>query len=858
MEKLFCKNCGSEIEIVYGQKTTVCDFCDMEQTVPTPDDPQKLELFVKANEYRSACRFDVAKKQYESIITQYPDDNEAYWCKILCEYGIEYVDDDLTEKKLPTCHRTVTESIFDNSEYKLIMSRATAEEKAIYEAEAKEIDRIQKEILAKADKEEPYDVFICYKETELNSGKRTTDAQYATKIYSYLTEHGYKVFFSRITLKNKLGSEYEPVIYSALKSAKVMLHVTTSIDHTNAPWVRNEWSRYLEFMNDDVTKTALPCIAQMGPYELPDELARFQVADVTDLDFYENLLLQINKKFGRYVQPQTQEPVAVSPIRNEQNGTISADNATDRQVQNYLERIEIFFEDKDWKKADEYAERILDVSPKCAKAYLYKAFCEYKVTSIEELAKQQGFTQNSNFKKAIRFGDPQFSASLSSLKEPTPTPTPAPVPQKPTTTLKVGDTYKFGKYYQSNDTEKEPIEWQVLATEGNRALLISKYALDCKPYNKERKEVTWETCSIRKWLNNDFISTAFTTTEKEKIPTVAVSADKNPSYSTNPGNSTLDKVFLLSILEANKYLSSNTERQCKPTSYAKKNGAYVNKDNGNSSWWLRSPGYNQYFAAGVSVGGVVRHRGKDNYVYFADSAVRPALWVELDVSEQTTPESVLTPVQTTTPTPTPAPVPQKPTITLKVGDIYKFGKYCQSNGSTKEPIEWQVLAKEGNKALLISKYALDCKRYNETSKDVTWETCSLRKWLNSDFINSAFGDAEKAIIPTVTVSADKNPYYNTNPGNATQDKVFLLSIPEANKYFSNSTARQCKPTVYAKKNGAYVYEDNGNSPWWLRSPGYGQDFVSHVSNDGVVIIGGSSVTSDLIAVRPALWVNLES
>ena len=622
MEKLTCKSCGSELSLKYGAKTVICELCGMEQTVPVINDPKKLELLITANGHRRACRFDIAKKLYESIITQYPDENEAYWGKILCEFGIEYVEDFATARKIPTCHRTVRESIFNNTDYRLIMNRASAEEKVIYETEAKEIDRLQKEIKEKANKEQPYDIFICFKDSDEN-GRRTTDSQYANKIYTHFTRLGYKVFFSPVTLKSRAGEEYEPIIYSALYTAKVMLFVCANKEYVSAPWVRNEWSRYLEFMREDYTKVLLPCLKDVYPYDLPEELSKIQVMDITDIDFYESLTRQIDSKFGRVN--------TVTSTRIEQNVTQSID--IDKQIQSFLERIEIFLEDKDWKKADEYAERILDVNPKCAKAYLYKAFCEYKVTKVEELAKKQGFTQNPNFKKSIRFGDPQLSASLSSLKEPittqtTSAPTPAPAAQKLTVALKVGDICKFGKYYQSNDATKEDIEWQVLAREGNKALIISKYALDCKPYNSKYEDTTWEICSLRKWLNSDFLYNTFRDAEKAIISTVWVSADKNPSYSINPGNSTLDKIFLLSISEANKYFSSDTARECKPTAYAKKNGAFVNKYDGNSMWWLRFPGFNQKYAAYVYPDGDVNDFGDDvdRCIY----AVRPVLWVNLE------------------------------------------------------------------------------------------------------------------------------------------------------------------------------------------------------------------------------------
>ena len=191
----------------------------------------------------------------------------------------------------------------------------------------------------------------------------------------------------------------------------------------------------------------------------------------------------------------------------------------------------------------------------------------------------------------------------------------------------------------------------------------------------------------------------------------------------------------------------------------------------------------------------------------------------------------------------------------EVGDIVFFGAYEQDNNTSngKEDIKWLVLEVKDGKALVISKYALDCKQYNTSRTAVTWETSTLRKWLNNDFINKAFSADEKAMIPTVTVSADKNPVYGTNPGNATQDQVFLLSSTEANQYFSSDSARECEPTDYAVANGAYV---NGNCWWWLRSPGCTLYSAANVIDVGVVDEIGFFVDDVSYAVRPALWIDL--
>ncbi len=198
--------------------------------------------------------------------------------------------------------------------------------------------------------------------------------------------------------------------------------------------------------------------------------------------------------------------------------------------------------------------------------------------------------------------------------------------------------------------------------------------------------------------------------------------------------------------------------------------------------------------------------------------------------------------------------------TANVGDTIKFGKYEQDNNLSngKEDIEWDVLAKEDNRVLLISKYALDCKQYNTERTDITWETCSVRKWLDGTFMDFAFDGAEKSIVKKTKVSAEKNPYYSTDPGNATTDKVFLLSINEANKYFGSDEDRKCIPTEYAKANGAYTnssYTKNGvpTCGWWLRSPGSSQINAAYGNINGSFDYDGTPVDNACVCVRPAVW-----
>ncbi len=196
---------------------------------------------------------------------------------------------------------------------------------------------------------------------------------------------------------------------------------------------------------------------------------------------------------------------------------------------------------------------------------------------------------------------------------------------------------------------------------------------------------------------------------------------------------------------------------------------------------------------------------------------------------------------------------------IEVGDCVLFGSYKQDNAASngKEDIEWLVLARSGSNVLVVSKYALDNQPYNAMLTYTTWETSTIRKWLNSDFFNTAFTDEEKSMIRSVAVSADKNPACNTPQGNDTTDKVFLLSIAEANKYFSTDDDRQCQGTAYCYEKGASK-DDNGNCWWWLRSSGVTSHHAADVDYDGSVYDHGDFVNNTYGAVRPAIWINLDA
>ena len=193
----------------------------------------------------------------------------------------------------------------------------------------------------------------------------------------------------------------------------------------------------------------------------------------------------------------------------------------------------------------------------------------------------------------------------------------------------------------------------------------------------------------------------------------------------------------------------------------------------------------------------------------------------------------------------------------KVGETIEFGNYPQDKDGTEKPIEWIVMKNEGNQVLLLSKYVLDAKPYNEEWEGVTWQTSDIRQWLNNEFYATAFNKSEKAKIQTSLIKNEDNSEHGTSGGNDTEDKVFLLSEKEAETLFSNDDERIAKATGYAEKSGVCVNKEK-SAMWWLRSPGYISDDAVDVNHGGWVYRSGDYVSSFSDGVRPALYLNLQS
>ncbi|MBO4694806.1 MAG: TIR domain-containing protein [Clostridia bacterium] len=357
-----CKMCGGELDILGNEHICKCPFCGTTQTIPEVDKEKTLALFNRATDLLQAFEYDKASSIYEQINIYQGACAEAYWGICLCKYGVEYVEDPKTFRRIPTCHRINAFSILNDKEYLKAIELADSISKEYYISEATYIDKVQKKIIDISRKEKPYDIFICYKETD-DIGGKTEDSLIAEDIYNSLIRNGYNVFFSKISLKDKIGQEYEPYIYAALNSATIMILIGTRKDYFNSPWVKNEWIRFFDMMNRN-KKYLIPCYKNMLPKDMPKELVNLQSINLGEIGFDYDLIRGINKLLPHKTDDGQKN-----------NGTESFEEKM-IQLKKYIKKGE-------FKLAENLCEELLLYNKNISIVLFYKFLCLCKVNEIE-------------------------------------------------------------------------------------------------------------------------------------------------------------------------------------------------------------------------------------------------------------------------------------------------------------------------------------------------------------------------------------------------------------------------------------------------------------------------------------------
>lgn len=548
-----------------------------------------------------------------------------------------------------------------------------------------------------------------------------------------------------------------------------------------------------------------------------------------------------------------------------------------------LERAFMFLEDGNWDKADIYCESVLDQNPKCAEAYLGKLMAEVEIRKKEDLSKaKEPLDRSDNYKKVMRFADESLRERLSNAKEVQHHEQLYAEAMACMTAASDEEAYRnaaqkfysLGSYKDSSSRREQCMQRadRIIADRRQREEIKRKEDI----YSRAEKCMrlgTVEGCNSAIRLYESipgFRSSAAQISEcrrkiedleaKEAARQVAVEKAKKKAKKIAIIAAPIVCVFVIVlttvIIPNQKYNeamdlidSGDYESAYALLEEIGKNDVIATNKYDRAIDLIDSGDYESAYALLEEIGDneTIVSNKYDRAVKCIETGEYQAAYILLDGLEYKDSTEKFQSI--------------KPLLLAKAkpGDTVFLGTYEQDNNTSngKEDIAWLVLEVKDGKALVVSKYALDCKQYNTSNTDVTWETCTLRKWLNNDFINAAFSSYEKAMIPTVTVSADKNPDYSANPGNATQDQVFLLSITEANKYFNSTGARQCEPTDYAVANGSWESDSGNFCWWWLRSPGVTQDSAVYVYSGGDVIESGNAVDIGTSAVRPAMWISLK-
>lgn len=249
MELLRCTQCKGDLQLSDDGLFGRCIFCGATYHFKNEKNARLISLLNQANISRLKGDFDGSILAYQIALKEDETDADAYWGIVLSTFGIDYVEDK-TGKYIPTCRRTIKSSIFDDENYKKAVKFATPEQAKKFEEQATEIDVLQTKIKEKIKTEQDYDVFLCFKSTDENSNP-TKDRFIARSVYDELTKRNIRTFFSEVSLKDRLGEDYEPIIYKALYSCKFFILIATNSEYIQAPWVRNEWTRFRDRVADE-------------------------------------------------------------------------------------------------------------------------------------------------------------------------------------------------------------------------------------------------------------------------------------------------------------------------------------------------------------------------------------------------------------------------------------------------------------------------------------------------------------------------------------------------------------------------------------------------------------------------------
>ncbi|MCR4696722.1 MAG: toll/interleukin-1 receptor domain-containing protein [Lachnospiraceae bacterium] len=399
IEALNCRCCGGVLNV--DSALCVCKYCGATNFIS--DTANKyINQLNRANKLRQEKEYDNAIRIYDNILAENVATADILWLRTLCEYGIEYVPDPISSKYFPTLHRIKDESILNYHSYKDALELCDEKQRAILEVEAAEINRIQTDYLDIAKNEAPYDVFICYKETDEDTKETTEDVEYCTQLYDILTKDGFKVFFARVTLQDKLSVDYEPYIFAALKSSKAMAVIGSKSEYFTSIWVKNEWSRFLKLMETDSDKQMF--FACDDPEELPRAFSLKQAQLLSEQNAMENLA----KNIERYL---------TVIVKAEKNGKVGSRRVGRGEAESMYESAIKKANVGNFPAALSTVSDLIELYPNMPEAYWLRMAVKIHHNADNIKFTKKDLTLFEDYNKALSLADPNLKAHYVSIKD---------------------------------------------------------------------------------------------------------------------------------------------------------------------------------------------------------------------------------------------------------------------------------------------------------------------------------------------------------------------------------------------------------------------------------------------------------
>ena len=823
---LKCKSCGFPLVVKPGEVVAKCEACGLVNTLPSMDTDQKILRCNRANDYRQICEFDQAAQLFEDILKEDAREPEAYWGLVLCKYGVQYVDDPKDGHRVPTCNRIQSTPITADVDYQKALTYADASRLGVYRYQAREIDEIQKKIIEISSHEKPYDVFICYKELDNLTGQRTQDSVLAQELYRELTDYHLRVFFARITLREKLGVEYEPYIYAALTSAPVMIHVTTSYNNSNAPWVKNEWSRYLSLKNSGSDKSFTVAYKGLNPdIALPKEFSGKQASDLSRVGAMQEIAEWASQAVKRYKEKQ------------------GRGHEDEEALKITLTRAFQYLAAGNRNQAEEMFRACVASDKTCAEAYLGLVMTRRNYMNRRQLGTGMvSLTDDLNFNLAVQYADEDLRRELKAAE------------------AQIQNRIREKREADARKAEEERLEAERKAEaerqrkeqerlEKERADREAKEEEKRKRREEElrRKEIQREKaigtigvvvlvgCII---IYLSFIRPAIEKFNQYKEATVLLQNDNYAeAYSSfvklarsdyRNSSELISTVYQECLSDAESWMQDGyyLKAYCALTSMEE----YAEDYNAAEFYKLKYQacvGLNYYDSAYDCLG------------YFLSDANE----IENSVQE----------------------LKAQSLQNLSVGSVVVMGAFEQDGNTDNgaEPVMWKVLDMQDGRAFLISDKILAYREYSDGySYNYTWEDSPIRDWLNTTFYTDVFSEDEKARIIETKYESEREYKDGSRESAYTSEKITLLSDKEFEIYFKDEGSGNAEATKAASND--FHWDSSEKNCWFLRSPyDYRVPYDFFPAEGRIAIIDNGQIREDLsyqhwddTGTRPAMWIKI--